>query len=185
MNTVNNRITMNTRVFAAYTREERTALRRAAREVLGMEADTTYEEMLSAEDVVRLHPTDTYRGGYAYRGGFSSLVDLPVCWANEHPPFDEIEATPGVVREALAALPIGATVEFGEVFSEEVHHTATKLAENLYRVETFSSLSQRWERERAERLLPFEGCREAIWRAAGFPGPIDHAALDWAIECVG
>lgn len=183
MNTNTMNITTR-RMLAAYTKEERIALRLAAFDVLSAEADTTYEEYLSAEDVVRLHPTDTYRGGYAYRGGFSSLVDLPVCWANEHPPFDEIEAVPGVIRAALADMPVGATVEFGEVFSDEVHHTATKVAENLYRVETFSSLFQRWEQERAERLLPFEGCREAIWRAAGFPGPIDHAALDWAIECV-
>jgi len=177
------------RLSATYGREEINRLIQAARDVLGDEADTSYTVVMSSWEVANMHPTDTHNSVYRFLGGFSSIVRLPKYSDDLHGEkyFAFIEASQQVrteVMEELHRWKAGDAGEFGELSpNDDQVITVRKRADGRFNVRFESSESQNWERDRAERRIPFPGCRQMIWDRAGMGDfEVDHEAVDWAIS---
>ena len=178
------------RLSAAYSRAELSRLAESAREVLGTEADVSYVKTMSAQECADLHPMYALPWIGGYDGGFSSIVDLPIYWEElcgdeRREFFNQSENVRTRVRTILDGWEAGDTGEFGE-FSREgpERKEVTALGGGKFAVRFRSATEAEWERNRAAQMLPFPGCRQAIWDRAGMRGSIDHVMVDWAIDAV-
>ena len=89
------------------------------------------------------------------------------------------------VMEKLNRWKAGDAGEFGDNSpNDDQINTVRKREDGMFSVRFESSEAQNWERDRAERRIPFPGCRQMIWETASRyvpPFEIDHEAVDWAI----